>query len=364
MQSLVKKDHAQRARCRNVASCEDWRKCRQIPPQQKATKVDDSARRWMLPSDAMRHLFEFVQVEVAMSMMSAVVQGFGQQLGQQLQQHLRQTLGQQATPAQQAGRGRVIAVAAQKGGVGKTTTAVNLAVALSQDHGLSTLLVDLDNQGHVASSLRAHVKGAAAQSVSGALLAPGMELDLRSAVVATNLDRLWLTGADKQLGAAEAQLATRIGREMLLARALRGCRQQFDAIVLDCPPNLGLLTLNALLAADHVLVPCDLSVLALEGVDDLMNTIGQLEMTFGRAPQILGLLHTRVDKRNHKQNAAIRRAVAQRYAGLAMETEIAVNTSLPTAQLHGTSVFSAAPDSTGARDYAALAAEVRAKVFA
>jgi len=137
----------------------------------------------------------------------------------------------------------------------------------------------------------------------------------------------------------------------------------FDAIVLDCPPNLGLLTLNALLAADHVLVPCDLSVLALEGVDDLMNTIGQLEMTFGRAPQILGLLHTRVDKRNHKQNAAIRRAVAQRYSGLAMDTEIAVNTSLPTAQLNGTSVFAAAPDSTGARDYSALAAEVRAKVF-
>ena len=291
-----------------------------------------------------------------MSVMSAVVHG----ISQQLQQHMRPS----SIPAQGSGRARVIAVAAQKGGVGKTTSAVNLAVALSQVHGLSTLLVDLDNQGHVASSLRAHVKGVAAQTVSGALLMPGTELDLRPAIVATNLDRLWLTGADKQLGAAEAQLATRLGREMLLTRALRASRQQFDAIVLDCPPNLGLLTLNALLAADHVLVPCDLSVLALEGVDDLMNTIGQLEMTFGRAPQILGLLHTRVDKRNHKQNAAIRRAVAQRYAGLAMETEIAVNTSLPTAQLGGTSVFACAPDSTGARDYAALAAEVHARVFA
>lgn len=294
-----------------------------------------------------------------MSMVSAVFQG----IGQQVQQHIRQSLTPMATPAQQLGRARVIAVAAQKGGVGKTTTAVNLAVALSQEHGLTTLLVDLDNQGHVASSLRAHVKGVSSQAVSATLLAPGTDLDLRGAVVATNLDRLWVTGADKQLGAAEAQLATRLGREMLLTRALRASRQQFDAIVLDCPPNLGLLTLNALLAADHVLVPCDLSVLALEGVDDLMNTIGQLEMTFGRAPQILGLLHTRVDKRNHKQNAAIRRAVAQRYSGLAMDTEIAVNTSLPTAQLNGTSVFAAAPDSTGARDYSALAAEVRAKVF-
>lgn len=294
-----------------------------------------------------------------MSVVSAVVQG----LGQQLHQHLRQSLASVAVPAPQSGRARVIAIAAQKGGVGKTTTAVNLAVALSQEHGLSTLLIDLDNQGHVASSLRAHIKGVATQTVSAALLTPGTDLDLRTAVVATNLQRLWLTGADKQLGAAEAQLATRLGREMLLTRALRTARLQYDAIVLDCPPNLGLLTLNALLAADHVLVPCDLSVLALEGVDDLMNTIGQLEMTFGRAPQILGLLHTRVDKRNHKQNAAIRRAVAQRYAGLAMATEIAVNTSLPTAQLNGTSVFAAAPDSTGARDYAALAAEIHGRVF-
>jgi chromosome partitioning protein len=295
-----------------------------------------------------------------MSVVSAVVHGFGQQL----QQHLRQTLAPTSAPVQHTGRARVIAVAAQKGGVGKTTTAVNLAVALSQEHGLSTLLVDLDNQGHVASSLRAHIKGVSAQTVSTALLAPGTDLDLRPAIAATNLERLWLTGADKQLGAAEAQLATRLGREMLLSRALRACRQQFDAIVLDCPPNLGLLTLNALLAADQVLVPCDLSVLALEGVDDLMNTIGQLEMTFGRAPQILGLLHTRVDRRNHKQNSAIRRAVEERYAGLAMETEIAVNTSLPTSQLNGTSVFAAAPDSTGARDYAALAAEVHKRVFA
>lgn len=260
------------------------------------------------------------------------------------------------------GKGRVIAVAAQKGGVGKTTTAVNLAVALAQTHNLRVLLVDLDNQGHVASSLRSHLRTTAIQTVSQVLLAP--EPDLLQAALPTAIDGLHITGADKHLGQAEAQLAGRIGREMLLQRALRSVRQQYDAIVLDCPPNLGLLTLNALMAADHLLIPCDLSVLSLEGVDDLMNTIGQLEMTFGKAPKVLGLLHTRVDKRNLKQNATIRRAVAQRYQGLVLQSEIAVNTALSGAQLSGQSIFHAAADSTGARDYAALAAEVFAKVFA
>jgi chromosome partitioning protein len=259
------------------------------------------------------------------------------------------------------GKGKVIAVAAQKGGVGKTTTAVHVAAGLAQRHGLRVLLVDLDAQGHVASSLRAHVRLAPPSSLSQALLAP--EPDVASAALPTTLDGLHLTGADKLLANTEAQLAARIGRETLLARALRKPRHSYDAIVVDCPPNLGLLTLNALCAADELLVPCDLSVLALEGVDDLMRTLDQLQFGIGRAPHVLGLVHTRVDRRNQKQNAAIRRAVAQRYGGLVLASEVAVNTALPSAQLYGTTVFAHAPESTGARDYAALADEVFAKVF-
>lgn len=269
-----------------------------------------------------------------------------------------------ASPFQQVApsRARVIAVCAQKGGVGKTTTAVHLAAGLARNHGLRVLLVDLDAQGHVASSLRAHVRTAAEQSVSAALLAS--EPDLLHAALPTTMDGLHITGADKQLSNAEAQLATRMGREMTLHRALRNVRGQYDAVVLDCPPNLGLLTLNALFAADQVLIPCDLSVLALEGVDDLMRTLQNLQLMFGRAPALLGLLHTRVDRRNPKQNAAIRRALAQSYAGLSLQTEIATNTALPGAQLQGEVVYTAAPESTGARDYAGLAAEVYAKAFA
>lgn len=294
----------------------------------------------------------------------SMVQGIGQRLRQAIGAgpagNPPQLFGM-PPPSTQQGRGRVIAVAAQKGGVGKTTTAVQLAVALTQNHGLRVLLCDLDNQGHVASSLRSHLRVSATQTVSSVLQA--QDPDLLHAVLPTTVDGLSITGADKQLGAAEAHLAARIGREMLLMRALRNARSQFDAIVLDCPPNLGLLTLNALLAADHVLVPCDLSVLSLEGVDDLMNTLAQLELTFGRTPHLLGLLHTRVDRRNQKQNATIRRAVAERYAGLPLSSEIAVNTALSGAQLAGQSIFHASPESTGARDYAALAAEVYGRVF-
>lgn len=263
----------------------------------------------------------------------------------------------QAAPA----RAQVVAVCAQKGGVGKTTTAVHLAAGLAMNHGMRVLLVDLDNQGHVASSLRAHLRASAEQSVSQSLL--GLDPDLLPAAVPTTVDGLHVTGADKQLSNAEAQLATRMGREMILARGLRAARGVYDVILIDCPPNLGLLTLNALFAADQVLVPCDLSVLALEGVDDLMRTLQNLQLMFGRAPQLLGLLHTRVDRRNHKQNAAIRRALSQSYQGLSLETEIGTNTALPGAQLQGQVVFVSSPESTGARDYAALAAEIHLKLF-
>ncbi|MBI5609550.1 MAG: ParA family protein [Deltaproteobacteria bacterium] len=257
-------------------------------------------------------------------------------------------------------RAQVIAVAAQKGGVGKTTTAVHLAAGLAEQHGLSVLLVDLDAQGHVASSLRAHVRASAEQSLTQTLLS--LDPDILPATLPTTIAGLHVTGADKQLASAEAQLAGRMGREMILARALRSARGGYDVIVLDCPPNLGLLTLNALFAADHLLVPCDLSVLALEGVDDVMRTLQNLQLMFGRAPALLGLLHTRVDRRNPKQNAAIRRALQQSYQGLSLQTEIATNTALPGAQLAGQTVFAASPDSTGSRDYAALASEVYARV--
>ncbi|MCO4760441.1 MAG: ParA family protein [Myxococcales bacterium] len=287
------------------------------------------------------------------------VTGIGQGIGQRL----RKAVGQGALRRMDrgAGGGICIAVAAQKGGVGKTTTAVHLAASLAEHHHLEVLLIDLDNQGHVASSLRAHLRGAANETVSSVLL--GRDLSLLDAVVATNIPRLSVTAADRQLSSTEAQLAGRIGRELLLRRALVEVRRRFDVIILDCPPNLGLLTLNGLVSADHVLVPCDLSILSLEGVDDLDDTLGNLDVMLGRAPELLGLVHTRVDRRNKRQNATIRAAVAERYTGRVLQSEIGVNTDISGAQLVGKTIFSARPDARGAEDYRALADEIYAALW-
>ncbi|MCB9737769.1 MAG: ParA family protein [Deltaproteobacteria bacterium] len=260
------------------------------------------------------------------------------------------------------GGGMVLAVAAQKGGVGKTTTAVHVAAALAERHERRVLLLDLDAQGHVASSLRAHMRGGADASLSDVLL--GKEADLERAVVQTDIPGLSVSAADRMLGQTETALAGKMGRELILRRALAKVRGHYDVVVLDCPPNLGLLTLNALSAADRVLVPCDLSILSLKGVDALRETLHTLDMTFGRAPEVLGLVHTRVDRRNVKQNAAIRAAVEDRYAGWALPVEIGVNTALSGAQLEGRTIFSAAPDARGSADYAALADAVALRLWA
>ena len=260
------------------------------------------------------------------------------------------------------GHGLVVAVAAQKGGVGKTTTAVHLAAALAERNGRRVLLLDLDAQGHVASSLRAHLRGTAEQSLSDVL--NGRDGDVCRAAVNTDISGLDVSAADRLLGQTETALAGRMGRELLLRRALQRARTVYDVIVLDCPPNLGLLTLNVLCAADRVLVPCDLSILSLEGVDALSDTLSGLEATFGRSPEVLGLVHTRVDRRNSRQNATIRAAVDERYGAWVLPVEIGVNTAISGAQLEGRTIFSHDPEARGALDYAALADEVALRLWA
>lgn len=249
----------------------------------------------------------------------------------------------------------VLAVAAQKGGVGKTTTSVSLACALAEA-GHKILLMDIDPQGHVGSSLRDAVRPARV-SLSDVLLSTTPR-DLMEAVVDSDIERLWMTPADKMLNETDALLASRVGREYILQASMANARSHFDLIVIDCPPNLGNLTLNALVAADSVLIPCDMSILAFEGVADLLSTAETVNARLRHPLEVLGIVRTRVDRRTRTMNDVIGQALETNYGELVLDTEIPINSALAKAQAAGLSVFQFQPRAKGAQAYRALADEV------
>jgi chromosome partitioning protein len=257
-------------------------------------------------------------------------------------------------------RATVLAVAAQKGGVGKTTTSVNLAVALARFGGMRTLLVDLDGQGHVAAALAAQVREGAGPSLSDVLLGHGR--DVLEIAQPTQIENLWMTPSDKGLAATEGVLAGRIGKEFLLRQAIRKARERFDVILFDCPPNLGNLTLNALTAAQAVLIPCDMSVLALSGVTDLLAVVETLHERLDHSLRILGIVPTRVDRRNVKVTEAVLDGLESAYGDLVCRAHIPVSSALARAQMEGVSVFDFDPASSGAVAYRALGEEVLARL--
>ena len=253
-------------------------------------------------------------------------------------------------------KARVIAVAARKGGVGKTTTAVNLACALAQRPDHRVLLIDLDPQGHVGAALRSCI-GAASVRISEILLAERPR-DLLDAIIPTSIEGLHVTASDKSLGDAEAQLVSRIGRETVLQTALTTAATRYDTILIDCPPMLGTLTHNALLAAHAVLVPCDMSILALEGVADLLDAVAVVQTRLRHPIEIEGILRTRFDARNTQINASVGDALTDNFGDWVLDTVIPVNSALVKAQAAGESVFAHAPRARGAVAYKALADEL------
>lgn len=252
----------------------------------------------------------------------------------------------------------ITAIATVKGGVGKTTTAVNLAWGLAKQ-GRRVLLLDLDAQGHCASSLRAEVPAAPVvkHTVSQILLSDD-GLQMLDAAFATTLPTLDMTQADPSLAEAEGRLGQKIGKEQLLAEALSITATHYDDIILDCPPNKGNLTLNALMAAHEVLIPTDLSPLGVQGVDELLGTVMTVRQRLKHPLNVLGVLFTRVDGRTSSMNDAVRERVAQAWEGMLFETEIGINTALAHAQMSGESIFSHDPKSRGAKDYTTLVEEV------
>jgi len=258
-------------------------------------------------------------------------------------------------------RATVISICSQKGGVGKTTTAVSLSTALAKFHGKKILTIDLDPQGHVEKSL-------------GALIPEGMEYsplstvlstkkgDVMDGVIPTELENFFLTPGDKTLYETESLLATKIGKEFILQDAIQNARTHFDFIIIDCPPNLGNLTLNALVSSDYCIVPCEMSVLAFEGVNDLVETLETVNERLNKRLRILGVLFTRVDGRNLNMNEVIEANIRNFFRNKVFETQITINTALNKSQLEGLPVYQNYPSSSGAENYRQLSDEFLKKL--
>lgn len=260
-----------------------------------------------------------------------------------------------ATPLEKGSHtASVLAIASSKGGVGKTTTAVNLAVAFAR-RGAHVLLIDLDPQAHVAASLKLE---APTGNPHLADVLVGRLRDVSEVAFASPYDKLHIAGSDKTLAETEMVLSAKIGKELLLHGALGVARTRFDLIVIDCPPNLGTLTLNALCAADHLLVPSDMSVLALEGVADILNTVETLRTRLNRPIEVCGIVATRFDRRATQVNDAIVQSFNDLYGDTLLATRIPQTSSINKAHMAGKPIFDFDPRSVGATAYAELAEEL------
>lgn len=255
-------------------------------------------------------------------------------------------------------RAQVISVATVKGGVGKTTTAVNLAAAIAERHHRRVLLIDLDAQGHCTTSLEAVIEEDGEAAALHEILLDDERREVLDAVVSTRIDGLDVTGADAGLADAEGRLSQEIGKEKLLADALETTRTHYDVILIDCPPNKGDLTLNALAASDWVLVPTDLSPLAVQGADELLETVVKVRRRLDCELRLLGVVLTRVDGRTSSINEKVRTTIDDAWGELVLDQHIGINTRLSEAQLAGEPIFEHAPDSRGARHYHNLAEQL------
>ena len=182
--------------------------------------------------------------------------------------------------------------------------------------------------------------------------------DILNACVPTDLPNLWVVPADEQLEQAQMFLSSRIGREFILKTALQKAEDMFDLIILDCHPNLDTLTSNALVAAGQVLIPTDLSLLAIEGVADIADAVETVRERLGVNIDIAGVVVSRLDGRNKTINRELIRMLDTRFGGLVMENRVSSNTAVPRACLQGLTVFDFAPRSRAAAGFRQVTEEL------
>ncbi|MBN2053908.1 ParA family protein [bacterium] len=248
--------------------------------------------------------------------------------------------------------GKILVIANQKGGVGKTTTAMNLSACLA-DMGRRTLLVDMDPQGNAGSGLGAR-PGDEDPSVYHALL--GM-LPVREVVKPGPVENLDIAPADMALIGAEVELVGHEARERHLERALSPVRDTYEHIIIDCPPSLGLLTLNSLVSADGVLVPLQCEYYALEGVLYLMHTIDRVRASYNDRLEIVGLLLTMFDTRTNLSHQ-VAEEVRRHFGDKVFKSVIPRNVRLAEAPSHGLPIILYDKYSRGADAYVRLTEEL------
>src|SRR5678816_1844483 len=256
-------------------------------------------------------------------------------------------------------RARIGAVANQKGGVGKTTTAINLATSIALA-GRRVLLIDVDPQGNLTSGMGLKGEKADPGTIYEALMTDG---EPESFVLPTKVENLFVIPADRSLTGAEIELVAVLAREQRLKRIVDALRGEFDDILIDCPPSLGLLTLNALVAADAVLIPLHCEYFALEGLADLVATMRRVRGGLNPTLEIDGVLLTMYDDRTNL-GQLVARDVREFFKEKVFDTIIPRNVKLGEAPSHGMPAALYDAKSRGAAAYAALAKEVLARYAA